>query len=95
MRLFSIVPLFIFIFAKSECFIPAEVLNYVLQTISEQGKIDIGEVSPTLVHEVILRRGVIASVTQFFIDNPRPGSTVSYSKLSTYYEVCILTQKTL
>lgn len=79
--------LLILILSKIDCFIPSEVLNYVLERISAQGKIDIGEVSPTLVHEVILRRGIIASVTQFFIDNPRPESKVSYNKLPIYYQV--------
>lgn len=74
-------------FRASYCFIPAELFNNVLIKLDKVTRVDFGQVSETITHEEILRRGVIASVTQFLIDHPIAGSQVSYAKLNQYYEV--------
>lgn len=80
------------IISHTFCFIPAELFNDVLVKFDKTSStIELGKVSTTITHEEILRRGVIGSVTQFLIDNPRPGSQVSYTKVNLYYEVYIET----
>lgn len=71
----------------TECFIPSRTFYFFLDLALKDGEIDLGKVSESLVHEEILRRGVIASVAQFFIDKPYPKSNVSLEKLPLYYKV--------
>lgn len=87
----TVVWIVLMLVTRMACFIPSQVLDFVLQQIGNRGKIDLGEVSSTIVHEIILRRGVIGTVTQFFIDSNNPNSTVSLSKLPQYYEVSSFT----
>lgn len=72
---------------ESECFIPAELFTFVLEQAGSHKVIDFGQVSETVVHEELLRRGAINSITQYLIDLKAAGSRVSRNNLTTYYGV--------
>ena len=84
-----LVVLFAISVVKIDCFVPAKLITFILENAGSHKVTEYGQVSETIVHENLLRRGAIASVTQYLIDQKKNGSRVSRSNLSQYYDVSI------
>ena len=66
-------------------FIPADIMNKVINKVDTVLSFDFGNVNPTLVHEEILRRGVIKSVAQYFYDKVNGSQLINLNKTDTEY----------
>ena len=71
------------------CFIPAKVLSLVIYKLESGFNSDLGKVSESLVHDEIMKRGLIQSVVKYFVENPRASSKVNVAKIDTgeYYDL--------
>lgn len=69
------------------CFIPAELINFIISEAGSNQLIDYSRHSETIVHEEIIRRGIIASATQYLIDQSNSASKVNRANLSIYCQV--------
>ena len=76
-----------FLVGDSKCFIPAKIMSSVIYKLESGFHSDLGKVSVTLVHDEILKRGLIQSVVAYFIDQPKASNKVNISKISEYYDL--------
>lgn len=74
------------------CFIPAELFTFVIEQAGSHQVIDYGEASDTIVHEEILRYGIISSVAKFLIDHPANNSRVTLANITLYQNVTVYHQ---
>jgi hypothetical protein len=70
-----------------ECFVPAKLLRAVIDKADDKLKLDFGEVSESIVHEDIVKRGILSSVAKYMFENPTNISKINLTKLTTgeYY----------
>jgi hypothetical protein len=73
----------------AECFVPAKLIRAVIDKADDKLKLDFGEVSESLVHEDIIKRGIINSVVKYMNENPTNTSNINLTKLTTgeYYNL--------
>lgn len=72
--------------SSANCFIPAKLMSEVINELDSSFSIDIGKVDTTYVHEEILKRGLIRSVTKFFYDQPGGSSKIDLRKADYEYQ---------
>ena len=84
-----LIVLFAISFVKIDCFVPAKLITFILENAGSAKIIEYGQVSETIVHENLLRRGAIASVAQYLMDQKKNGSRVTRSNLTRYYDVSL------
>jgi hypothetical protein len=73
-------------FKSTNAFIPADILNFVIDQSTNLGVIDIGLFGPSLSHEDIIERGIINSVATYFVSKNMATSNVTMSRLGVYYD---------
>jgi hypothetical protein len=71
------------------CFIPAKIIELIIYTTDQNSKTEFGQVSDTLVHEDIIKRGIIRSAAKYFYDQPGGSYNLDLKKLETgeYYNL--------
>ena len=69
----------------AEGFIPAKIMNEVINKVDSTFSFDFGNVNPTLVHEEILRRGLIKSVAKYFYDKENGSVLIDLKKVDNEY----------
>lgn len=68
-------------------FVPAKLLDYIVEKVDSKSKMDFGFVSESLTHEEIMRRGVIRSVANYFYDQSRTSKNkVDLNNMNRYYK---------
>jgi hypothetical protein len=70
---------------EHECFIPAKIMSSVLFKLDGRFKNNLGKVSETLVHDEIMKRGLIQSVVKYFYDQPNGTAKINLDKMSNEY----------
>jgi hypothetical protein len=66
---------------------PASILNYLVDHISDKTSLDFGKVTDeSLSHEEIIKRGILRSVAKFLYDQPA-GNTLIDSNLDLYTDI--------
>jgi hypothetical protein len=65
LQLFFLVFILSTAFKTGDCFVPAGVVEYMMEKAEHDMRMNLGEVSETLVHEDIIRRGIVRSVARF------------------------------
>jgi von Willebrand factor A domain-containing protein 7 len=68
-----------------ECFIATRTFNHALDRIHEILKLGVSQVSKTVTHEEIIRRGLVRSVVKYFYDQPNGAKRINLSKIDNYY----------
>ena len=68
-----------------ENFIPAKILDEVINKLDSTLSFDFGKVNPTLTHEEILRRGIIKSVANYFYAKENGSILIDKSKVDNEY----------
>jgi hypothetical protein len=81
----SVIWVFVGVLSNVECFIPAKIIDQVIDKADDKLKLDFGEVSDTLVHEEITRRGIIQSVVRYFYDQPNGTNKINLNKINNDY----------
>jgi len=71
----------------SQCFIPAKIMSSVIYKLESGFHSDLGKVSESLVHDEILKRGLIQSVAAYFTNQPKASNKVNLSKINEYYDL--------
>ena len=66
-------------------FVPAKIMTDVIGKLENAASGSLGKVSASLVHDEILKRGVIQSVVRFYYDQPNGSSTIQLSKMTSDY----------
>ena len=68
---------------------PAKLIRLVIDKADDKLRMDFGEASKTLVHEDIIKRGILNSVAKYMYDHPLNGSNINLTKLQTeeYYDI--------
>ena len=73
---------------NSNAFVPASLISSTILKVDRIFFGAFGQVSESLTHEEILKRGIIQSAVQFFYDQPNGQTTVKLSKKSSdYYDL--------
>lgn len=67
-----------------DCFVPANVINELIEAINKETRLDLGVTSDSESHDNILRRGVIRSVARYFYDQPGGNKKIKINKLDKY-----------
>ena len=67
-----------------DCFVPAKVINELIEAIDKETKLVLGVTSDSESHDHILRRGVIRSVARYFFDQPGGSKKIKINKLDKY-----------
>jgi len=68
-----------------ENFIPAKILDEVINKLDSTLSFDFGKVNPTLTHEEILRRGIIKSIANYFYAKENGSILIDKSKVDNEY----------
>ncbi len=68
-----------------ENFIPAKILDEVINKLDSTLSFDFGKVNPTLTHEEILRRGIIKSIANYFYAKENGSILIDKSKVANEY----------
>lgn len=84
-NLFLCLLVFFLTTSKSDCFIPAKIISYVIGKADSKLKADFGYSVETLVHEDIIKRGIIRSVVKYFYDQPNGKNKINLNKTNTEY----------
>lgn len=84
-RCVSIGLLFWLVLEGGECFIPANMIEFVTERAVHDFRINLGEVSETLVHEDIIKRGIIRSVAKYLHDQKDIPHNIKMDKIETRY----------
>lgn len=87
MKFLCVIIVFLSYICMSQCFIPAKVMSTVIGRLDGAFGDSLGKVSESIVHDEILKRGVIQSVAKYLSEHPIPSSNVDLSKMSTYYDL--------
>jgi hypothetical protein len=76
-----------FLLQACECFVPAKLIRSVIDKADDKLRLDFGEVSESIVHEDIVKRGILSSVAKYMFENPTNISKINLTKLTTgeYY----------
>lgn len=69
----------------SYCFIPAQIMKYVVETFDSQSKLDFGEISETLAHEDIMKYGTLRAAARYFYNQTNGSLKINLNKLDTDY----------
>ena len=69
----------------SVSFIPADIMNKVINKVDTVLSFDFGNVNPTFVHEEILRRGVFKSVAYYFYSQVNGSQLINLNKIDKEY----------
>jgi hypothetical protein len=72
--------------ARVDAFIPAKLMDFLVEKIDDKSKLDFGQVSETLTHETIITYGVIRSIARFFANQTSNSTNMNLSKLDTDYQ---------
>jgi hypothetical protein len=70
------------IFKNGNSFVPAKVLSIFIDTL--QSSMDIGQVSESFTHDLIVRNGIIQSAVRYFHDQPN-GTNIDLNKIDNEY----------
>ena len=71
-----------------ECFIPAKIMSSVIYKLDGHFKGNLGKVSESLVHDEIMKRGLIQSVVMYFYDQPNGTAKINLTKFDNdYYDL--------
>ncbi len=89
MILAELLVLCVVVFDACECFVPAKLLRAVIDKADDKLRLDFGEASETLVHEDIIKRGIINSVVKYMRENPTNTSNLNLTRLANgdYYNL--------
>lgn len=68
-----------------ECFIPAEIIDYIVGEAGDSDLLNFGRISETLTHEDIMRRGITKSVAKFLADK-NSSIKLRLGNMTDYYE---------
>ncbi len=79
--------IFTFLVIGSKCFIPAKIMKSVIYRLESGFSSDLGKVSESIVHDEILKRGLIQSVAAYFVDQQRASNKVNMSNINNYYDL--------
>ena len=74
------------LFCFTECFIPADIMEKVINKVDSKFSFDFGQVGKTYVHEEIAKRGIIRSVVKFFYDQENGSTKIDLSKSDNEYQ---------
>ena len=84
----SIIILTFCLFGISHCFIPAKIMSKAIFVLENEFKGNLGKVSESIVHDEIMKRGLLQSVVMYMIDHPYNSRTLDLTKFDNdYYDV--------
>lgn len=76
-----------------ECFVPAVIINKLVEIVDKETMLDFGKASQSYSHDSILRRGIIRSVARYFYDQPSGNRRINLNNLESYQDdICQLYQ---
>lgn len=78
---------FIFLFSSAAGFIPAKLMESVIYKLTSEFDSSLGKVSESLVHDEIMKRGLIQSVVKYFHEQPSGSQRVDLAKVEEYYDL--------
>lgn len=78
---------FICLFSTTVGFIPAKVMESVIYKLTSEFDSSLGKVSESLVHDEIMKRGLIQSVVKYFHEQPSGSQRVDLAKVEDYYDL--------
>ena len=70
---------------RVESFVPAKLLTQVINQMDTQFNGDFGKQSDTIVHDEIIKRGIIQSVVRYFYDQPNGSQRIDLNKINNKY----------
>lgn len=86
--LIFLIILFSNLYNSTDCFVPAKIIDYVIDQASSSVRQEIGRVSETLTHEKILERGLAKSIALFFYNQPDGSKRIDLTKITNeYYDI--------
>lgn len=71
-------------FKSSICFMPAQIVDEILQVLDDKTNVDFGKVNDSFSHDELLRRGLIRSVAQYFYDQPGGSNKINLNDMNRY-----------
>lgn len=68
-----------------ECFMPARILDLLVEKLDSLSHMQLGTISPSLSHEDITRRGLIRSVARYLHEQPSGRDTIQIDNMDRYF----------
>ena len=66
-------------------FVPAKIMTAVINKLDSKFDGNLGKVSESLVHDEIMKRGLIQSVVRYFYDQPNGSQLINLTKIDNEY----------
>ena len=85
MKILTFILTISYLISSIKSFIPAKILNEVINKIDSHLSFDFGNVNPTFPHEEIIRRGVIKSIANYFYDKKNGSFLIDKTKVDNEY----------
>lgn len=77
--------LILLMFEAIKCFVPAKIIDTLVEKLDSTSRINLGIVSKSLSHEDITRRGLIRSVARYLYDQPGGRDRIQLGNIERYF----------